>query len=259
MTTINSVPSCVELQTDILKFLSKQENIKKYINGNVIHDNVFSKYDIKDPIEKQHFKNRFFVVLATLKSEYDDVSIVSKTINLKKFYSAGLFIETDDNSLETDNTFKSINKEQEKQMPSEIDAIQYILDSEYASFLDDKKFENGNTYLHILINHSDIIRIRKLISDDSINGYSNILLFFDVRNNEEKTPIDYISDIRINNEITKILLFRDKKSKNDINIIKEFVNDMVRHNQKEMDIYWSIYWAVYFISRVGLMIYIIMF
>ena len=255
MTTINSVPSCEELQSDILKFLSKQENIKKYINGSIIHDNVFSKYDIKDPIEKQHFKNRFFVVLATLKSEYDDVSVVSKIINLKKFYSAGLFIETDDNSLDTDVSFKSINKEQEKQMPSEIDAIQYILDSDYASFLEDKKFENGNTYFHILINHSDIIRLKKLIYNDSINGYSNILLLFDVRNNEDRTPIDYISDIRINNEITKILLFRDKKSKNDINIIKEFVNDIVRKTEKDTDFYWS----VYFISMIGLLLYTIIF
>ena len=195
------------------------------------------------------------VILATLKSEYDDVSVVSKIINLKKFYSAGLFIETDDNSLDTDVSFKSINKEQEKQMPSEIDAIQYILDSDYASFLEDKKFENGNTYFHILINHSDIIRLKKLIYNDSINGYSNILLLFDVRNNEDRTPIDYISDIRINNEITKILLFRDKKSKNDINIIKEFVNDIVRKTEKDTDFYWS----VYFISMIGLLLYTIIF
>ena len=78
---------------------------------------------------------------------------------------------------------------------------------------------------------------------------------FDVRNNEDRTPIDYISDIRINNEITKILLFRDKKSKNDINIIKEFVNDIVRKTEKDTDFYWS----VYFISMIGLLLYTIIF
>jgi hypothetical protein len=113
-------------------------------------------------------------------------------------------------------------------MPSNNSVTRFIFDNKLRDFYDTEDF-NGNTHLHNLIIGNDFEYITKY--------YAILSDKIDVQNNDNKTPIELITDIRISNfflvEIIKKIKYierfnesENKKLLNDIHLNKRKISSI---------------------------------
>ena len=114
---------------------------------------------------------------------------------------------------------KNINPIENK-MPLEIDVINFILDESkndsYMLKFFNKKDYNNNTLLHNLVLNNDYGRIKK--------SFDRLYEMVEQKNNDNKTPIELITDIRISN------LFLSELIKTNNDLVCEFVSFEDKYN-----------------------------
>ena len=181
-----------KIEKELMKILTRSPGVFK--SQYDLYSELLEEFDdIKDPIEKDNFKIRFLLVLRKLPSIFDDIVVKNKNGILSAIYS----IESLDKTLETDS-YEKIDTN-DISMPSEIAVIRFIVDEKIEKYYSKKDYIN-NTLLHYLVNDSDYERINKIMGCNTLN-----LSFLD-ENDEGKTPLDLIKDIRISNLFIKELI-----------------------------------------------------
>jgi hypothetical protein len=213
----------LKLEYDTMKILTKSpgEMLSQY----TIYDKLLEdyEYDIKDPIEKEDFKMKFLIILRKLSFTYENVSV----INNNKILCAGFDVSNDGKDFfeklelnkNNDTEYDEIKEDiPNKDMPSEIRVIQFIVDEKLENFYDKKDY-NGNTILHNLILYSDFERVKKIINNQNI-------LFFDTKNKNGNTPVDLITDIRISNLIIKEIINNTSLIEGDVIVLEEKVEKL---------------------------------
>jgi len=196
-------------------------NPGKYRSQYEIFKEIIEDLDIKNPEDKDTLKIKFLNIFRLLPGLYDDINIIKKEEILYIAFSP----QKEDIDILNININKSINDDIEKitdvsedKMPLEIDVINFILDESkndiYMLKFFNKKDYNKNTLLHILVLNNDYDRIKK--------SFDRLYEMADQKNNDDKTPIELISDTKISNlflsELIKdnnnlecdLVLFEDK-------------------------------------------------
>ena len=212
-----------KLETDIMKVLTKEP------------DRSFTQYELysklldehKDPIEKENLKFRFLIVLRKLSSTFDGVQIHNKNGVLNATFKT--IDKLDDSSDNKNDSYSDKDfleedfKEDQTDMPSEISVIQFIIDENIEKYYSKKDYD-GNTILHKLVLYNDLERFKKIYlrNDVSLNEL----------NNNDKTPIDLITDIKFSNLLISHLIEDSKNFEYELlemkNTIKSLDNDLYK-------------------------------
>lgn len=161
-------------QNTLFTDISDNDRIKNIVGSNpILHNNL--KYILLTVIRLLSTRNENIIVEDRNGILYACYSIDTSNINDKE-----IKYET---VLETD-TVKN------NEMPSNNSVTRFIFDNKLKDFYDSVDF-NGNTHLHNLIIGNDFEYITKY--------YSILSNKIDFENNDNKTPIELITDVRISN------------------------------------------------------------
>ena len=201
-----------KIEKELMKILTRTPGV--FRSQYDLYSELLEEFDnIKDPIEKENFKIRFLLVLRKLPSIFDDIVVRNNNGILSAIYS----IESLDKNLETDS-FEKIDSTNII-MPSEISVIRFIVDEKIEKYYSKKDYLN-NTLLHYLVNDNDYDRINKIMGSNTLN-----LSFLD-ENDEGKTPLDLIKDIRISNLFIKELIQNNSDNFNKIGTLEIKYNEL---------------------------------
>lgn len=203
-----------KIELECMKVLTSKPDI--YISQYDIYNKVYEKFDIKDPIDKDNFKYKFLIVLRALSTVYPDVSISNKDNILYLSFSMNKEAK---NNLAPDLNFK--DNQTKVDLPTDISVIQFILDQGLSEFYFQKDYL-GNNLLHYLVIHNDLDRLSK-------HYFRLKNMLFD-KNNDGKTAIDLISDVRISNFYISLLIENGRAR------IKEIEDLRVKYNNLEKQI-----------------------
>jgi hypothetical protein len=179
------------IEKESIKILTRNPN--KFLTYRNIHDEIMEDLNLKNPIDKENFKNRVELVLRYLPAKYNYINI--KVID---GVLSACFSSNDENN-ESKNTPYS---EDEKYI------IRFIVDENLKKFYSKKDFR-GNNILHYLILDNDYDRIKKI--------FNNIDDLFLEENNEGLTPIEIIKDHRISTLYINYLM--NKNNDNEFEIL----------------------------------------
>ena len=181
-----------KIEKELMKILTRTPGV--FRSQYDLYSELLQEFDdIKDPVEKENFKIRFLLVLRKLPSIFDDIIVKNNNGILSAIFS----MESSEKNLEMDS-YEKIDTN-DISMPSEIAVIRFIVDEKIEKYYSKKDYLN-NTLLHYLVNDSDYERINKIMGCNTLN-----LSFLD-ENDEGKTPLDLIKDIRISNLFIKELI-----------------------------------------------------
>ena len=110
---------------------------------------------------------------------------------------------------------KSMNKELD--LPSSYEALCYFVDNNIRKYMNHVDYE-GNNIIHILAINSDVTRLSKIL-------YRYQYLFLEM-NDYYETPIDLVTDIKISNLFTRLLLESSCQKNNELMMLKNDNNQM---------------------------------
>jgi hypothetical protein len=222
-----------QLEKEISIIINNEPN--RLFSLHELHSNLFSKRNLKDPIEKEDFKKKVTILFNIIQARFDFVKIIKKNGVL---YVSN--IENDEND-ENDEKFsdekknvsyeKSFEEELKEEknsydFPSEYESIQYMIDNNIKKYYS-KKYNDGNTILHKLVMYGDFGRFKKI--------YKNNDLCINELNDNGKTPIELNSDIRFSNLLITDLLEIDKYRQHDIINLKNVMIYQHKEFNKELN------------------------
>jgi hypothetical protein len=207
-----------KLEADIMKVLTKNPGI--FLSQYKIYDQILENYEIKDPIERDNFKFRFLAVLRQMSSLFEGVSILKKDDII---YTA---FEIEPKNEDKYYSESEINQDKEKngEMPSEIAVINFIIDEGMDSYLSRIDYK-GNTILHNLVIVNDLERIKKC--------FSKIEHTLEKANKDGCTPIDLISDFKINNFFMNHILQKFKEQEMEYDFLLKKYNILEKSIDKK--------------------------
>jgi hypothetical protein len=110
---------------------------------------------------------------------------------------------------------KSMNKELD--LPSSYEALCYFVDCNIRKYMNYVDYE-GNNIIHILAINSDVKRLSKIL-------YRYQYLFLEM-NDYYETPIDLVTDIKISNLFTRLLLESSSQKNNELMMLQNDINQM---------------------------------
>ena len=216
-----------KLETNMMKVLTKEPD--RLFTQYELYAKLLDEQEIKDPIEKENLKFRFLIVLRKLSSTFDGVQILNKNGILNATFKT---VDKLDDSSDKKNDFDLNSdkdyleddiKENHNDMPSEISVIQFIIDENITKYYSKKDYD-GNTILHKLVLYNDLERFKKIYLRDDVSLYD--------LNNNDKTPIDLITDIKISNLLISHLIEDSKNSEYELlemkNTIKSLDNELCK-------------------------------
>lgn len=210
-----------KLETDMMKVLTKEPD--RLFTQYELYSKLLDEQDIKDPIEKENLKFRFLIVLRKLSSIFDGVEILNKNGVLNATFKT---VDKVDDCSDNKNDYDSNSdkdyleenlKEDYTEMPSEISVIQFIIDENIEKYYSKKDYE-GNTILHKLVLYSDFERFKKIYLRDDVS--------LNDLNNNNKTPIDLITDIKISNLLISNLIEDSKNSEYELLEMKNRIKSL---------------------------------
>jgi hypothetical protein len=156
-----------------------------------LFDKVIDKLEIKTNSIHNSFKSKFLIVLRNLMSSYDDVKIYRENNIYKAIYA-------------TDNiTIKNYNSDfpdhhYDQADPFTINELNsYIIDNDMFQEFTYIDQSSGNTIYHDIVSNNNYLQIKKLIDTNKFN--------YNIKNLNDKTPLDYINDQRVSNLMIKTL------------------------------------------------------
>ncbi len=156
-----------------------------------LFDKVIDKLEIKINCIHNSFKSKFLIVLRNLMSSYDDVKIYRENNIYKAVYT------TDNVNVKNYNSdFQDHHQDQADPFTIN-DLNSYIIDNdmfEQFTYIDQG---SGNTIYHDIVSNNNYLQIKKLIDTNKFD--------YNIKNLNDKTPIDYINDQRVSNLMIKTL------------------------------------------------------
>ena len=226
-----------QLEKEISIVINSEPN--RSFSLNELHSNLFSKRNLKDPIEKEDFKKKVTILFNIIRSRFDFVKIIKK--NGVLYVSNIENDENDENDENNSDEKKNVSCEKllEEELkeetnsydfPSEYESIQYMVDNNIKKYYS-KKYNDGNTILHKLVIYGDFERFKKI--------YKNNDLYINEINNNGKTPIELNSDIRFLNLLITDLLEINKYREHDIINLKNAMIYQHKELNKELNKVYS--------------------
>ena len=211
----------VLIKNELIKILSKTPNtyIEQYhlydklISGdlrrNIPHENELMKYKfimvlqylplMSENISIKYENNIFSGIFRKDKKDNENYELPKKDfIDLElpeKRTSTAVEIEAETDDENSKSDFNKKNNS-DPMFPTKTEVVQFIVDYDIKYFLYRKDYQ-GNTILHSLIIDSDAPRIENLLKTSFFS--------FMERNNDGKTPLDLITDVKVSNIIHTIL------------------------------------------------------
>lgn len=225
MFNLNEI-SIDKIETDIMSVL--------YANM----DTKFSQYTLfnkllEDKYEGQYtnsihpnFKSKFLLIFRTLMSKYDDI-VVEKKDGMYYIVCLSSKEDIEEKPLYMEQIIKPIQLEM-----SDISGMyDYIYDNDLNEYKNWSDPFDGNSIFHELVLNNNIKQTLRLIEENKFN--------FEIKNNQNKTPIDLINSQEMGNLIItefvkKITLLTDKYNKE-----KDNVESLVNDFNKKIDYYES--------------------
>lgn len=197
---------------EILRILNKNEGI--FINYYKIYNEIIMNMDIyQDSIND--FNCIFIFYLIRMHRINEKVFIHIEQYDEINFGYYLCINKNDESDEQIDETYNCKNKELE--LPSSYEALCYFIDNSIRKYVNYLDYE-GNNIIHILTANSDYMRLSKVL-------YRYQHLFLEM-NNYYETPIDLITDIKISNLFTRLLLESSCYKNNEITILKNDYNQM---------------------------------
>jgi hypothetical protein len=201
------------IDIEILRILNKNEGI--FINYYKIYNEIIINMHIYEDLIND-FNCIFIFYLIRMHVINEKVFIhVEQYDEIKFEYYLCINKSDESNERIDDETYNFKNKELD--LPSSYEALCYFIDNSIRKYINYLDYE-GNNIIHILAMNSDNIRLSKVL-------YRYQHLFLEM-NNYYETPIDLITDIKISNLFTRILLESCCNKNNEIAIIKNDNNQM---------------------------------
>lgn len=165
-----------EINAKLLLVLCANENIlfEQYTLFNKTVDKFRSNNTIH--YVSPDFKLKFLLILRSLMSKNNDITVLKKN----NVYYAGYNLQNVDHDLNTNYSEHWIDKNS---------LNHYIIENNLEDELNYIDPENGNTLFHDLLSTNNHSFIEKVVKTFDIN--------YSLKNNDNKTPIECISDIKI--------------------------------------------------------------
>jgi hypothetical protein len=216
------------IDIEILRILNKYEG--QFIHYYEIYNEIIMNMDIyEDSIND--FKCIFIFYLVRMHIINKKVFIhVNQNDVLKPTYYLCINKKEDEHKDERSNerknseeTYNFKNKDYNKSMNKELDlpssykALCYFVDSNIRKYMNHVDYE-GNNIIHILAINSDVTRLSKIL-------YRYQYLFLEM-NDYYETPIDLVTDIKISNLFTRLLLESSCQKNNELMILQNDNNQM---------------------------------
>jgi hypothetical protein len=172
-----------------------------------IHNELFEKFDLKNPSEKEDFKNKVEIVLRSLPSSSDS--------RYKQIY-----VRIDNNG----NLITSFSKDEPNDINNNLsfsendkNIINFIVDENLKNYFN-KDFK-GNNILHYLIYYNDYIRLKKIYK-----LYDHLLM---EENKEGLTPLEMIKDEKISSLFIHDLMVQNTDNEYEILNLNDKNKDLV--------------------------------
>ena len=147
--------------------------------------------------------------------------------------------EHKDEPSDSEETYNFKNKDYDKSMnkelnlPSSYEALSYFVDNNIRKYMNHTDYE-GNNIIHILAINSDCMRLSKIL-------YRYQHLFLEM-NDYYETPIDLITDIKITNLFTLLLLESSCQKNNELMMLQNDNNQM-----KNYILLFALSYGIYYI------------
>jgi len=190
---MSSVSNLNDLETAITKIAYRQQ-VNKPLSQYALYSELLEVYNTKDIYSKNTLKINMLIIMRNLPILYDGFKVINNndTLSIVLLDEDHPFSYDD---IEVNTPLPSKNNES---MPLEAEVIRYIVDNNICSKMPKGDF-NGNTLLHYLVKLGDLERINTVLIKNPQ------LSFFD-KNNDDISPIDLNSDVKITNLVFKLLL-----------------------------------------------------
>jgi hypothetical protein len=181
-----------------------------------LFDKVIDKLEIKTNSIHNSFKSKFLIVLRNLMSSYDDVKIYRENNIYKAVYT-------------TDNaTIKNYNSDliDTSFIPDPFtinDLNSFIIDNDMFEQFTYVDQGSGNTIYHDIVSNNNYLQIKKLIDTNKFD--------YNIKNLNDKTPLDYINDQRVSNLMIKTLFNKINVLEKELDTFKKqdislFINEL---------------------------------
>jgi hypothetical protein len=201
-------------------------------------DKKFSQYTLfnkllEDKYEGQYtnsihpnFKSKFLLVIRTLMSKYDDI-VVEKKDGL--YYIVCLSSKEDKE--EKPLYMEHISKPIQLGVSDTADMYDYIYDNDLNEYMIWSDPFDGNSIFHELVLNNNIKQTSRLIGENRFN--------FEIKNNQNQTPIDLINSQEMGNLIIKEFIKKIMVLTEKYNQEKANVESLVVNFNKKIDYYES--------------------
>jgi len=237
------------VEKECMKYLILNTGIKQ--SQFAIFQKISEKFEDligNDPIDKNNLKYITLAVLRTLSARNDNILIEDINDVIYASHYVDMKNSTSVNDSIKANTFVEIKptEKQKEEMPSNVSVIEFILDNKLTDHYYDIDFL-GDNMLHKLINANKLDRI--------INHIDILINMVNVENNQKKTPIDIITDIRISNYFMAYLIKRNSinesiisKSNVNINNLYNYANNLENDINKLRNLHSFLYFIIFVVN-----------
>ena len=174
-----------KLEVQIMKIVTR--NSGKTISERDIHNEIYSKLDIKDPVDNEDLKKKIRTILTILPSLYEDDIKVKK---IRGILNVSHCSDESDDSL--NGTYETVEQNDIDQQDSTSEkeefyvVCKFIVDNKLDEYYEKENYD-GTSVLQSLIEFSDEERLQKMLHHLSPLD----------RNKYGIKPVDCIKDIKI--------------------------------------------------------------
>jgi len=143
-----------------------------------LYDSVLEKFNTSHIFIPINFKYKFMIVMRQLMSSNDDIKVWKENNIYYAIYNQDIIIPKETNLIYDTNWLTNE------------DLTSYIINNEIKNEFNYKDPETGDTIYHTVLGGINYDLIKKIVDNNNTNNYS-------IKNNNNKTPIECITDIRV--------------------------------------------------------------
>jgi hypothetical protein len=182
-----------EIFNKIMLILCANDDI--VFNQYKLYDLVVDKLSLTSMFLPSNFKYKFIIVLRQLMSNIDNVKVICINDVYYASYKSEPIIDIEIISELNLATDIYINTWLDK-----INLSNYILENNLDTEIKYKNPESGDTIYHDILSSIDYIAVKKIVEENYID--------YEIKNNNNETPIDCIRSIKISNLVISKLTLR---------------------------------------------------
>lgn len=221
MTNLSDI-SIDKIETDIMSVL--YANIDKKFTHYALFDELLkNKYDCQyTNFIHPNFKSKFLLILKTIMSKYDDIYIEKKDDKYIIMCKSDDFNDKKQIFIENNKIPVSFEK------VDILNMYDYIYENNLEEYMNISDPFDGNSIYHELILNDNVKITSKLINENKFN--------FEIKNNNNQTPIDLINSIQMSNLIINIFKKKYEQEKNNVSILFDKLKSKIEYYESEFHI-----------------------